>query len=81
MHYVTFTNADKGNTIEILPNIEYVSKARDIFVNNNIELLTQDSTLFFSKEINSITTQLTKVNIRSLKVPNPHGPILRGLPK
>lgn len=62
-------------------------KVQDFFVNNNIELLTQDPTLSSSKEINRAinnstgTSLLSKVNIRFLKVPNPQVPILRGLHK
>lgn len=84
-HDAVITKADKGNSIVILYNKDYVEKVTDFFNKNNITALDKDPTAINSKQINKIIsnskTLLNANEITYLKVTNPQAPIFRGLPK
>lgn len=79
------TKADKGNCTVILSQQNYVNKVHDFLENNNIDILTQDPTTSFSKDINKLisssTNLLSSDEIKHVKATNPQAPVLRGLPK
>lgn len=80
------TKADKGNTIVVMHNNEYVCKVEQFLKDNDIKPLNEDPTLRFTRDINSainrsnalLTSEISK---RFLKPMKPRAPVLRGLPK
>lgn len=80
------TKADKGNTIVVINNDDYISKVTKFIQDNNIELMDKDPTSDFTKKINSAINSCQSLfksesTRRFLKPMKPRAPTLNGLPK
>jgi hypothetical protein len=79
------SKADKGNSIVILYQNEYVNKVNNFIEANNIVKIDKDPTQKYStiinKAINSSKALLSPDEIKNIKMMNPCAPSLRGLPK
>ncbi|XP_055922780.1 uncharacterized protein LOC129953564, partial [Eupeodes corollae] len=77
--------ADKGNTIVIINQQEYITKTQNFFDNNNILKLNKDPTIKYTKEINKAITNskqlFPNLNTNIFKQPNAMAPQFTGLPK
>lgn len=84
---LTFTKADKGNSLVCLHSIQYKNKMQDILNTLNITELKKDPTKIFLKEIkdnmdvNSSILFATTFEIRRLIPMNPRPPEMYGLVK
>ena len=77
--------ADKGNTIVIMKNDQYIQKSYDFINNNGIIKINIDPTQNYKTEINEAinnsTNLLDDITKRMVKQINPQAPQFNGLPK
>lgn len=79
------SKADKGNSIVVLDNSDYINKVNDVLNDNNFKLLKNDPTAMFSKNVNTLIQNSNLLfkddEKRYLRIMNPQSPRLYGLPK
>jgi hypothetical protein len=79
------TKADKGNSIVIMYQTDYINKVNDFIESNDIIEIDKDPTtkfnLIINKAINNSKHLFQPEEVKYLKVMNPSAPTLRGLPK
>lgn len=82
---VIITKADKGNTLVLLPQQEYINKIHEFIDSNNIETLADDPTKRYvrilNETINKCTNLLGERTRRYIKPIQAQAPQLTGLPK
>jgi hypothetical protein len=79
------TSADKGNTIVILPTIQYQNKIQDFIAGNNFHISNTDPTTSYQKQvrktINNSTTMINKNSRWKYINLNASAPTIKGLIK
>ena len=77
------TKADKGNTLVIMYNSDYIKKDYEFITCNNIKRLKNDPTTKYTKRLNSVinecTTLFDKDTRRQIKQMKPRAPIFLSL--
>jgi hypothetical protein len=81
----TMTTADKGNTLVIIPTVQYQNKIEDFITNNKFQISNTDPTALYQKQIrktiNNSRTLINKNHKWKYINLNPSAPTIKGLIK